>query len=269
MKSALARQREHEARAAPELSASTSVAAHALGQLAADRQAEPEAALRAGGRAAVEALEDVLALLGRDARAAVGDRRASPWRSSRSTLHTHRLAGRPVAQRVVEQDAHDARDRVGVAAAPAAARRAGRRRSRRRARARAARTRRPPRARSRRARPARSAAGTAASRRERSSSSLGQRRQPAQLAPRVGDLLAGRRSRSTRRRAGPRRAAPSCPGASSAACAARATRWRRTSAARPPGGAAPPACAPSARARSPTSSRPVVARRGRVRALPG
>src|SRR5262245_6059049 len=43
--------------------------AHALGQLAADRQAEAEAALRPDRAAAVEALEDVLALVSRDARA--------------------------------------------------------------------------------------------------------------------------------------------------------------------------------------------------------
>ena len=56
------------------------------GQLAPDRQAEPEAALRARRRAAVEALEDVLALLGRDARPAVCDRErdVAPRRTRRA-----------------------------------------------------------------------------------------------------------------------------------------------------------------------------------------
>ena len=75
-----AAQRQHEAGAgdAGLGVGEAQVAAHAHGELAADREAEAEAALRARGAAAVEALEDVLALLRRDAAAAVGDRRRWP-----------------------------------------------------------------------------------------------------------------------------------------------------------------------------------------------
>src|SRR3954468_7452086 len=70
----------------------------------------------------MEALEDQLAILGRDAGTAVADldrrllavvRRDDP----------DRLARRRVAQRVVDEDAHDARDGAGVARRPARARR--------------------------------------------------------------------------------------------------------------------------------------------------
>ena len=61
----------------PGRSASVSGAAHALGELAADREPEPEAALRAAAAAAVEALEDPLALL-RSARPGRG-RRPRRW----------------------------------------------------------------------------------------------------------------------------------------------------------------------------------------------
>ena len=236
--------REHEARAAPvavrERRASPpmrSASSRPIARPSPKPPSEPAAA------AAVEALEDVLALLVRDARAAVGDRRRV---AALVALGERRAIGSPrgaVAQRVVEQDAHDARDRVRVAAAPARA--VGRHDVDRRRRARAARS-------SNSAATARASSPsstgserscTAASSRERSSSSLGERREPPQLAARVGDLALGVVDVDAGRRAGPPRAAPSCPGASSAACAARATRSRRTRAARPPGGAAPPACA--------------------------
>ena len=78
----------------------------------------PKPALRRGGATTVEALEDVLALLGRDPGPVVGDRDARAAVAQRRIDHD-RLAGRPVPKRVVEQDPHDARDGVGVAAAPA------------------------------------------------------------------------------------------------------------------------------------------------------
>jgi hypothetical protein len=67
----------------------------------------------------VEALEDVLALLRRDARPLVGDRDAGGARGGGRGDGDH-LPLRAVAERVVEQDPHHARDGVGVAAAPAA-----------------------------------------------------------------------------------------------------------------------------------------------------
>src|SRR4051794_18563851 len=99
-------EREREARPRGLAVGEDELAAHALGQLAADRQAEAEAALRAGGAAAVEALEDVLALLGRDARPVVGHLDADVAALPRGAQR-HGLAGRAVAQRVVEQDPDD------------------------------------------------------------------------------------------------------------------------------------------------------------------
>ena len=66
----------------------------------------------------MEPLEDPVALLGGDARAAVGHRDPGLAVAGTGADH-HRLAARAVAERVVEQDPHDARDRVGVPAAPA------------------------------------------------------------------------------------------------------------------------------------------------------
>src|SRR3954453_11698500 len=106
-------QLQHEARA-DGFALEREVAVHAVGELAADRQAQPEAAL-ARLSAALEALEDPVAVLGRDAGAAI--------------LHDH--AHGPVAQlrmgadgpvavdkRVVEQDPHDLRDAARVAERP-------------------------------------------------------------------------------------------------------------------------------------------------------
>ena len=106
----------------PSSPASCERAAHPLGELAADRQAEAEARLRAGAAPALEALEDLLALRRMHARAAVGDLdvRLGGVAADR---HADGLAHRGVAQRVVEQDADDAGDGVRVAAAPARARR--------------------------------------------------------------------------------------------------------------------------------------------------
>ena len=95
----------------------------ALGQLAPDREAEPEAALAAAAAAALEALEDALLVLRRHADADVGDleRREGPVVRG---LDRDLRAGRREAQRVVEQDAERPRDGSRVAAGPA---RAGRR----------------------------------------------------------------------------------------------------------------------------------------------
>ena len=171
--------------------------------------------------------------------------------------HADRAAA-AVAQRVVDQDPHDAGDRVGVAAAPARAvgrddldrgvalagaqpelGRHGARELAELDRLRAQRDR-----------------GVEPREVEQL---LGERREALQLAPRGGDLALRVGDVGAARRRGPPRAAPSCPGASSAACAARATRSPRTRAAPTPGGAAPPACA---RARG-RGRRP---RRGRCRA---
>ena len=62
-------QRQREARAARAVGVDVELAAHPAGQLAPDREPEPEAAGRARGGAAVEALEDAVAFLRRDARA--------------------------------------------------------------------------------------------------------------------------------------------------------------------------------------------------------
>ena len=217
---------------------------------------------RAGGAAALEALEDPVALGRVHARPVVGDLDLGAARPSQPAVTVDRLAGRAVAERVVDEDPHDAGDRVRVAAAPARA--VGRHDVERDAallRPRA-RTRRRPRAPARPSSTASERSGTDASRRLRSSSSPARlesrsssRRAPATCRLRVGECPRGRR-------AGPPRAAPSCPGASSAGCAARARRWPRTSAGRPPAGAAPPACARTrARGRRP--------RRGRRRAAGG
>ena len=75
------------------------LAAHAPRQLAPDREAEPEAAGRPGGAAAVEALEDALALLGRDARPRVGDGdHARPVAGVRLDRAPARRAGRSAAR---------------------------------------------------------------------------------------------------------------------------------------------------------------------------
>ena len=69
--------------------------------------------------AAVEALEDAVALLRAGSRGPRSATVMTAWPALGVRLDPHRRAARPVAQRVVEQDAHHARDRVGVAAAPA------------------------------------------------------------------------------------------------------------------------------------------------------
>src|SRR5205085_12493163 len=78
------------------------LAAQPPSELAADRQPEAEAALAAGARAALAAVEDELAFLVGNARPAVGDRErrllAAVGRSD-----ADRLAGGREAQRVVEQ----------------------------------------------------------------------------------------------------------------------------------------------------------------------
>ena len=93
-------------------------AAHALGELAADREAEPEAARARLRAAAVEALEDQLAVVAR--------RRPGPWSETRDRRVLAVVGGHDadglalgrVAQRVVDEDAHDARDGARVARAP-------------------------------------------------------------------------------------------------------------------------------------------------------
>ena len=178
----------------------------------------PNPDLRARRLAAVEALEDVLALLGRHARAAVGD----AHRDARADVvgaDLDRLAARRVAQRVVDQDPDDARAGRRIGARPARAGRvdlerdlalAGAQRELRRDGARDL------------AQLDRLRAQLHGGVEAREVEQLGrQHRQPPQLAARALDLLLGV-GRGRRPRAGPRRAAPSCPGASSAACAARA-----------------------------------------------
>ena len=77
-------QLEPEARPRPVGARQRERAAHPLGELAADREPEAEAGVRARRAAALEALEDLLALGGVHARPAVGDldvardRRRSP-----------------------------------------------------------------------------------------------------------------------------------------------------------------------------------------------
>ena len=97
-----------------------SVAAHPLGELAADGQAEAEAALARRRAAALEALEDPLAILAAHAGAVVGDRDVRVVAVVLGAHDDRRVLGR-VAQRVVDEDAHDPGDGVGVAAAPAGA----------------------------------------------------------------------------------------------------------------------------------------------------
>ena len=198
-----ARQREHEARAA----------AGAVGQRERCRPCARRARGRSRGRArsrprrrgaaAVEALEDPLALLRRDARPAVGDLDGDRVGALRRG-HADRLAA-AVAQRVVDQDPHDAGDRVGVAAAPARRRSAGPPRARSRARPRAARTPPPPRAPARRARPPRSA------------SAPRRRAARGRAAPRPGveSRSSSRRAIATWRCASARSSRPSCRSSSS------------------------------------------------------
>ena len=93
------------------------LAAHPLGQLAADRQPQAEPGLAGGVAAALEALEDQLALVRGHARALVADAEltaGSPLRGSTA----HLGPGRADADRVVEQDAQDPGDAAGVAQRP-------------------------------------------------------------------------------------------------------------------------------------------------------
>jgi hypothetical protein len=115
----LDRQAEHEPRAARGR-VERQAAAEALGQLAADRQAEAEPARAARGAAAAEALEDLLALALRDPRALVGDgeRRVLAVVGG---LHADRRARRAVAQGVVDEDADHARHGVRIPLGPAGA----------------------------------------------------------------------------------------------------------------------------------------------------
>ena len=239
----------------PSSSASPSVAAHALGELAADGQAEPEAALAAGR-------------LPRWKRSKIRSRSSGgtpgPGRRPRCRVlavvggdDPHGGAVGREAQRVVEQDAHDPGHRARVAARPARARRRHDLERDARARRRAARTPRRPRGTARRAPPARVRSGIAGVQPAEVEQLGGEVRQAPQLrlrARRPGAAASSRSSAPVVR--GPRRAARACPAARSAACAARARRSPRTRAAPPPGGAAPPASPASARARSPTSSWP-------------
>src|SRR5690349_5689978 len=80
-------------------------AAHALGQLAANRQPQPEPGLARGVAAAVEALKDRLALVRMHARSLVTDADGD----DRLTLEDHANLGSgwAGAHRVVEQDAQD------------------------------------------------------------------------------------------------------------------------------------------------------------------
>ena len=100
------------------------LAAHLASQLTGDRQAEPEAAAARRGAAALEALEDPLAIVGVDAGTVVVD----GDRGLLSVVGRHHADGRGprrVAQGVVEQDPHHARHGAGIAAAPARPRRDG------------------------------------------------------------------------------------------------------------------------------------------------
>src|SRR3954465_14826119 len=103
-----ARQRELEARTAPR-GDRAQVAAHAPRELAPDGEAEPEARRPLARGAALEAPEDARVLAGREARAAVGDPHDRVVGVA-FDRRGHDPAGRPVAQRVVEQDAQDAGD---------------------------------------------------------------------------------------------------------------------------------------------------------------
>ena len=169
-------------------------------------------------------------------------------------LDAHRRPARAVAQRVVEQDPHDARDRVRVAAAPA--RPLGQdRRDRGRALARAqlelGRHRADDLAQLHRLRAQRHG-GVQAREVEQLAR---ERREPVELRARVVDLAQRVELVEPAASGCPPRAAPSCPGASSAACAARARR-STTNARRAPSWRRSSSCMrASARARSPTSSR--------------
>ena len=101
-------------------SRSVEAAAHALGQLAADREAEPEAARPGLRAAAVEALEDQLAVVLVDPGPAVGDLDRRVHAVVRGHDADGLALGR-VAQRVVDEDAHDARDGARVPGRPARA----------------------------------------------------------------------------------------------------------------------------------------------------
>ena len=261
VKTRLTGQRQREARRrVPRVGSSSSPPAHPLRQLA--RRSPARARSRSRRSSALprwKRSKMCSRSSGGHARAAVGDahRRRACRRAARADLD--RLAG--AARSAARCRSGSARTRAQarrVGAAPSTGRGRVDARARRRARRRAARTRPPRRARSRPARPAPSAAGTAASSRERSSSSLGQRGQPPQLA----------RGRSRPAPGRPRGRRPSRRSSSSSSivpwsivsgvrssCEAvetnerRAASWRRSSS----------CMRPSARARSPTSSRPAVA----------
>src|SRR4051812_23368987 len=104
-----ARQRELEAGAVLRRHGAQ-VAAHAPGQLAPDRQSEPEARRPLARGAALEAPEDARVLARREPRAAVGDAHDRGVAAGHDRRRDEPPA-RAVAQRVVEQDAEDPRDR--------------------------------------------------------------------------------------------------------------------------------------------------------------
>ena len=216
--------------------------AHARGELAPDRQAQAEAAVPAGGRAALEALEDPLALGRRDAGAVVAHAQLRPPPSAAATsTSTLESAG-------ATRSALSSRMRTIRATAPGSAcaqqGRAGGWTLELAPRLLGARqlelggdgagT-------ARRARPARCAARP---RRRGGSGRAGRRRgaRAAATAPARSSRARARPRGRAARRAGRPRAARASRRARRAACAARARRWPRTRGGRPPGGAAAPAC---------------------------
>src|SRR5450755_2804737 len=90
--------------------------AHPLGQLAADRQAEPEAALTSGLAAAVKAPEDLLALVGRHPWPAIANAQRDPGPASQLDPDLGPLGAEP--KRVVEQDAQDPGDAARIPERP-------------------------------------------------------------------------------------------------------------------------------------------------------
>src|SRR4051794_25923242 len=95
------------------------VAAHAPGELAPDREAEPEAGRALARGAALEAAEDARVLARREPGAAVGDTDDGAVAVNGDRRRDDPAAG-AVAQRVVEQDPEDPRDRGPVGPGPRA-----------------------------------------------------------------------------------------------------------------------------------------------------
>ena len=229
--------------------------AHPLGELPADRQPEPETALAAAAAAALEALEDQLALVGEHAGPAVADlelgvdrlvavdgqrdldrpggRRAAARCRAGSARSAQRCRGRPVPSTTCRRRSSGSRPSRSPA-----------RRSNSAATARA----------SSHELDRLAAQLDAASSRLRSSRSVARFASRRDCSRACVDPIAGVLDVDRIALRGRRPAARACRRATSAACAARAMRWRRTPAVRPPAYAAGRACRRRIAASSPISS---------------